>query len=146
MSSVAESPMADSSERILYEEHQAMFRNRPISFVLCVILSLVVVGLIILFIWYLRSRATKLTVTTEQSTLRRGLFSKYTNDVFHENVRNIIVRQSMFQRMMGTGYVGISSSGQSDIEIEVNGIPDPDLVKELIDECRSGKFSTAAAS
>lgn len=146
MSSVAESPMADSSERILYEEHQAMFRNRPISFVLCVILSLVVVGLIILFIWYLRSRATKLTVTTEQSTLRRGLFSKYTNDVFHENVRNIIVRQSMFQRIMGTGYVGISSSGQSDIEIEVNGIPDPDLVKELIDECRSGKFSTAAAS
>lgn len=138
--------MSATTERILYAEHPAMFRNRPISFVLCVILSLAVVGLVILLIWYLRSRGTKLTITDEQTTLRRGLLSKYTNDVFHENVRNIIVRQSMFQRMMGTGYVGISSSGQSDIEIEVNGIPDPDLVKELIDDCRSGKIPAAAAS
>ena len=137
MSTATETTMSTNTEQVLYEAHPAMFRNRPISFILCVILSLVGVGLIILFIWYLRSRATKLTVTSEQTTLRRGLLSKSTNDVFHENVRNIIVRQSVFQRMMGTGYVGISSSGQSDIEIEINGIPDPELVKELIDECRS---------
>ena len=56
---------------------------------------------------------TTLTVTNEQTTLRRGLLSKFTNDVFHSNVRNIIVRQSFFQRLMGVGYVGISSSGQS---------------------------------
>jgi uncharacterized membrane protein YdbT with pleckstrin-like domain len=138
--------MSASSERILYEAHPAMFRNRPITFVLCVILSLVLIGLIPLLIWYLQSRGTSLIVTTEQTTLRRGILSKYTNDVFHENVRNIIVRQSWFQRMMGTGYVGISSSGQSGIEIEVNGIPDPDRVKELIDDCRSGRVAATAAS
>lgn len=137
MSTATETTMSTTTEQVLYEAHPAMFRNRPISFILCVILSLVGVGLIILLIWYLRTLGTKLTVTSEQTTLRRGLLSKSTNDVFHENVRNIIVRQSVFQRMMGTGYVGISSSGQSDIEIEVNGIPDPELVKELIDECRS---------
>ena len=136
--------MQMTEEHILYEEHPAMFRDRPVAFVLCVILSLAVVGLIILLVWYLRTRGTTLTVTTEQITLRRGLVSKYTNDVFHENVRNIIVRQSAFQRMMGTGYIGISSSGQSGIEIEVNGIPDPDRVKQLIDDCRSGRLSAAA--
>lgn len=125
-------------ERVLYEASPAMFRNRPISFVLCCLLSVVVVGLIILGIWYLKTRATTLTVTNEQTTLRKGLLSKYTNDVFHSNVRNIIVRQSFFQRMMGVGYVGISSSGQSGIEIEVNGIPDPERVKQLIDDCRVG--------
>jgi uncharacterized membrane protein YdbT with pleckstrin-like domain len=125
-------------ERVLYESHPAMFRNRPISFVLCCILSLAIVGLILLGIWYLKTRATTLTVTNEQTTLRKGLLSKYTNDVFHSNVRNIIVRQSFFQRMMGVGYVGISSSGQSGIEIEVNGIPDPERVKQIIDDCRPG--------
>lgn len=136
-------PPSVAEERILYEEHPAMFRNYPVAFVLCVLLSVVGVGLIVLLVWYLRTRATTLTVTTEQITLRRGLLSKYTNDVFHENVRNIIVRQSMFQRMMGTGYIGISTSGQAGIEIEVNGIPDPDRVKQLIDDCRGGNRPTA---
>ena len=125
-----------TDEQILYEASPAMFRNRPVSFILCVILSFVVIGLIIFLVWYLRSRATQLTVTNEQTTLRKGLLSKYTTDVFHENVRNIIVRQSFFQRMMGTGYVGISSAGQGGIEIEINGIPDPDRVKQIIDDCR----------
>jgi len=125
-------------ERVLYEAGPAMFRNRPVAFVLCCILSLAGVGLIVLGIWYLRTRATTLVVTNEQTTLRKGLLSKYTNDVFHSNVRNIIVRQTFFQRLMGVGYVGISSSGQSGIEIEINGIPDPERVKQIIDDCRNG--------
>jgi uncharacterized membrane protein YdbT with pleckstrin-like domain len=126
-------------ERVLYSEHPAMFRTNPVYFVLCLILCLVVIGIILLLVWYLQTRGTTLTVTTEQTTLRRGILSRTTNDVFHENVRNIIARQSFFQRMMGTGYIGISSSGQSGIEIEVSGIPDPDRIKDLIDECRSKK-------
>lgn len=130
-------PQPQPEEQVLYDAHPAMFRNRPVSFILCCILSLVGVGLIIFLVWYLKSRATQLTVTNEQTTLRRGILSKQTNDVFHSNVRNIIVRQSFFQRMMGTGYVGISSSGQSGIEIEINGIPDPERVKQIIDDCRT---------
>lgn len=130
-------PQTKPEEQVLYDAHPAMFRNRPVSFILCCILSLVGVGLIIFLVWYLKSRATQLTVTNEQTTLRKGILSKQTNDVFHSNVRNIIVRQSFFQRMMGTGYVGISSSGQAGIEIEVNGIPDPERVKQIIDDCRS---------
>ncbi|MCA9078084.1 MAG: PH domain-containing protein [Planctomycetaceae bacterium] len=130
--------MSDSTqdEPILYEAHPAMFRNNPVWFVVCMLLSLVGVGLILLLIWYLQTRATTLIVTNEQTTLRKGLLSKETNDVFHENVRNIQVKQSFFQRMMGVGYIGISSSGQAGLEIEVNGIPDPDRVKEIIDDHR----------
>lgn len=123
-------------ERILYESHPAMFGNHPVGFVLAVILSVVGVGLVILLIWRIRCLGTTLTITNEQTTLRRGILSKFTNDVFHENVRNIVVRQSFFQRIFGVGYVGISSAGQSGIEIEVNGIPNPDQVKEIIDDCR----------
>lgn len=124
-------------EPILYEAHPAMFRNNPVWFVVCVILIAAFgLGLILLLVWWLKCLGTTLTVTNEQTTLRTGLLSKNTSDVFHENVRNIIVRQSFFQRLMGVGYVGISSAGQSGVEIEVNGLPDPDRVKELIDDHR----------
>lgn len=126
----------NSEERVLYEAHPAMFRNNPIWFIVCVLLCAIGVGFILLLVWYLQTLSTTLIVTNEQTTLRKGLLSKNTNDVFHENVRNIQVKQSFFQRLMGVGYVGISSSGQSGLEIEVNGIPDPDRVKEIIDEHR----------
>ncbi|MGD9853833.1 MAG: PH domain-containing protein [Planctomycetaceae bacterium] len=126
----------NSEESILYEAHPAMFRNNPVWFIVCVLLCAVGVGVILLVIWYLQTLATTLTVTNEQTTLRKGLLSKNTNDIFHENVRNIQVKQTFFQRLMGVGYIGISSSGQSGVEIELNGIPDPDRVKELIDEHR----------
>lgn len=122
---------------ILYDASPAMFRARPVAFVLSCILVLVGVGIVILLVWYIRSRSTRLTVTSDQITLRTGWLSKNTNDVFIENVRNIQVKQSFFQRILGVGYVGISSAGQSGIEIEVDGLPDPDDLKELIDSQRS---------
>lgn len=128
--------VSDDTEKVLYESHPAMFGNHPVGFILAVALCLVGVGLIILLVWYFKCLGTTLTVTNEQTTLRRGILSKYTNDVFHENVRNIIVRQSFLQRMCGVGTIGISSAGQAGIEIEVHGIPDPDQIKSIIDNCR----------
>ncbi len=125
-------------ETILYTAHPAMFRNNPVWFIICVLLIAAFgVGLVLLLIWWLRVQGTTLVVTDDQTTLRTGLLSKNTSDVFHENVRNIIVRQSFFQRMMGVGYVGVSSAGQAGVEVEVNGIPDPDRVKQIIDEYRN---------
>lgn len=131
------SEQTSDEEQVLYEANPAMFGNHPVGFVLSVILCLVGVGFVILLVWYIRCLGTTLTITNEQTTLRRGILSKFTNDVFHENVRNIIVRQTFFQRLFNVGYIGISSAGQSGIEIEVHGIPDPDRVKEIIDDCRN---------
>ena len=131
--------MADENEVVLYEAHPAMFRNHPVYFVLCVLLVPVVgLGLVLLLVWWIQVLGTTLTVTNEQTTLRKGILSKYTNDVFHSNVRNIQVRQSFLQRLFNVGWVGISSAGQSGLEIEINGIQDPEKVKEIIDDHREG--------
>ncbi len=126
----------EPDEEVLYEAHPSMFRNHPFYFTLCVILSLVGIGLIMLLVWWIRNLGTTLIVTNEQTTLRKGIMSKYTNDVFHSNVRNIQVRQSFFQRMFNVGWIGISSAGQSGLEIEVNGLPDPERIKQIIDDHR----------
>jgi len=95
-------------------------------------------GLLLLFIWWLDCLGTRLILTDRRTILRKGILSKSTNEVLHSHVRNILTRQSLFQRLTGVGAIGISSSGQSGIEIWVSGIPDPDYVKSVIDQYRFG--------
>ena len=68
--------------------------------------------------------------------MRRGILAKNVTEVWHQDVRNVQLDQTFLQRIFDVGKVGISSAGQAEIEITVNGIPDPDRVKELIDEHR----------
>ena len=131
--------MSDQTEgeQTLYESNPSMFRNRPVEFVITAILCLVVVGLVMMLVWWLKCKGTTLTVTNKRTSLRRGILSKSITEVWHSDVRNVLLEQSFFQRIFGVGMIGVSSAGQSGMEISVSGIPDPDRVKQLIDERRS---------
>jgi uncharacterized membrane protein YdbT with pleckstrin-like domain len=123
-------------ETVLYHSHPAMFKNRPWSFILCLILSLVGIGLIILLIWWIRTKGTELTVTDERVSLRKGILSKFTNDVYLTDIRNVQIYQSFWQRVFGVGSVAISSAGHEGIEIDIKGIPAPEKIKAIIDTHR----------
>lgn len=124
-------------EQTLYESHPSMFRNRPVEFVLTAILCVLVVGIFMMIAWWLKSKGTTLTVTNKRTRLRRGILSKSITEVWHSDVRNVVLEQTFLQRILGVGMLGISSAGQSGMEISVSGIPDPDRVKQLIDERRT---------
>lgn len=124
------------SEKVLYESHPSMFRNSPVWFVLTIILCLVGVGLVIFAVWFVKCKATTLTVTEDRTRLRRGLLSKSITEVWHQDIRNVQLNQTFFQRVFDVGTIGISSAGQGGLEIQVAGIPQPDRVKGLIDQYR----------
>ena len=129
--------MVAEAERILYQFHPSMFRNRPIGFVLgAVLIAAFGLGLLILLIWWLKCLGTTLTVTTKRTTLRTGILAKNTNDVWHRDVRNIQVHQGFLQRLFGVGAVAISSAGQGGVEIAVSGVPNPEKIRRLIDAHR----------
>ena len=123
-------------EKVLYHSHPAMFKNRPFGFILCLVLSLVGVGLIIFLVWWIKTKGTELTVTNERVSLRKGILSRFTNDVYLTDVRNVQIYQSFGQRIFGVGSVAISSAGNEGIEIQVSGLPDPDKIKSIIDTHR----------
>jgi len=85
-------------------------------------------------------------VTDKRTILRKGILSKYTNEVFHSSVRNIEINQNIMQRIFRVGDISIaSSSGQPDLEIVVHGIPDPETVKQLINKYRIAVSATKAS-
>jgi uncharacterized membrane protein YdbT with pleckstrin-like domain len=114
-----------------------MFRSRPILFLLFVVLILVYgLGLLLLLIWWIRDLGITLTVTDKRTTLRYGILSKSITEIWHRDVRNVLVSQSFFQRIFGVGSIGVSSAGGPGLEIQVAGMANPYSVKQIIDAGR----------
>lgn len=119
-----------------YESNPVMFTSHPLGFIAALVLCLAIVGFVILLVWWLRSKCTTLILTDRRTILRKGLLSRSSSEVYHRDVRNIQVRQSFFQRLMGVGAVAISSAGQSGVEIEVANMPDPYTIESIINRHR----------
>jgi len=83
--------------------------------------------------WWIDRLGAAFEVTTKRTVMHRGFFSKSTSEVVHDNIRNIQVTQSLIQRILGVGRIGISSAGQDGIEISVNHLRNPGKLREIID-------------
>jgi hypothetical protein len=149
-----------SSERVILSERETMGRNDPLKLIFLIALAAVpmvmlkvdpslrekylpltgcsVLGMLLLLSWWLDCLGHRLIVTDRRTIFRKGLLSKFTNEVLHSHVRNIQISQSVIQRLMHVGSIGISSSGQSGIEIFIRGVPNPYDVKTIIDQYRFG--------
>ena len=115
----------------LYAAHPVMFKNNPLGFIVALILVPVGIGILILLVWHLKNKSTKLTVTESEILFEKGLLSKDRAEVSVGSVRTIRVKQSFLDRIFGVGRVEIYTAGDSP-EIVANGLPDPNRVRELI--------------
>tara|TARA_R110000744_G_scaffold53379_2_gene114028 strand:+ start:396 stop:1061 length:666 start_codon:yes stop_codon:yes gene_type:complete len=94
----------------------------------------ITVGGIGLLVWWWLDRLTaSFEITTKRTIMHRGFFSKSSSEVVHDNIRNIQVDQTFLQRITNVGRIGISSSGQDGVEIQVNHLPNPGQLKDIID-------------
>ena len=118
---------------VLYEAHPPMFRNNPAGFVLSLLLVPVAIGILILLVWYVKSRSERLALTAEELRYEKGILSKSRSELRLAGIRSVRVHQSLFQRMFGTGDVYIYTAGDEP-EVTLKGMPDPNELRELIRE------------
>lgn len=90
-------------------------------------------GMALLGWWWFDRLGASLEITTKRTIMHRGIFSKSSSEVVHDNIRNIQVSQTFLQRVMQVGQIGISSSGQDGIELQINHLKDPDNLRKIID-------------
>src|SRR5262245_18312401 len=64
-------------------------------------------ALVAFAIWKLRTHATRLTITTRRTLLKRGLLGRQTCEVLHEDVHLLNIEQSAFQRLFNVGSIAI---------------------------------------
>ena len=123
-----------AGERYLYDEHPRMFRANPLGFIAAVLLIAAVgVGIIILAIWWLRCRETRVMLDTRHMLVEKGLMSKSRIELRHSSVRTVRISQSFQQRIFGVGKVEVFTAGDNP-EVTVNNIPEPQRIREIINE------------
>lgn len=151
-------PRRDGGEQTLTQLHPSMLRRHPFQFTGSVLLLLAglagvayglmqpqwwIVGLAgavalfgagVLLVWWLKVKSTTLTVTSERTILRKGILSRNTTEVRHDDVRNLQVNQTFLERMLGVGDLAISSAGQDDLEIDIDGVRNPEQIASYIRE------------
>jgi len=116
----------------LYSENPVMFKNNPLGFIASVILIAAFgLGIIILLVWYLKTKALKLTVTEHDIVLEKGLLSKEHSEINIDSIRTIRVSQSFFNRIFGVGKIEIFTAGDKP-ELVATGMPEPNRVRELV--------------
>ena len=137
---------------LLYSENPKMPRNRPFLFTLFIILNIAglvatirldqqsfqIIGLVVflgtvmsLLIWYLKIKSTKVSVTKNDILVERGLLRKNRKELAIDKVRTVEVDQDFIDRIFGVGKIKVFTAGDLP-EIEVEGLPDPNRIRELV--------------
>jgi membrane protein YdbS with pleckstrin-like domain len=99
-------------------------------------IGIVLGGAAVLFIagwWFLARYSYMLEITNKRAVEHIGLFSKTTDEVLHDHVRNVTIEQSFYDRVMNVGRIGIASAGHGDTEINMDNMPRPKKIREVID-------------
>jgi uncharacterized membrane protein YdbT with pleckstrin-like domain len=118
--------------QVIYEAHPAMFRAHPFWFILSVLLIAAFgIGIIILLYWYIKTRATALTVTDQELMYERGILSKDRTSVSLKHIRSVNIAQGFVNRILGVGTVQISTAGDEP-EFTIADMPDPYVIQEAI--------------
>lgn len=87
--------------------------------------------------WKLDSISTLVVITNKRTTVRRGLLSRKTSELLHDQVKDIRVDQTFGQRLLRTGTLGLDGSGTDAVELSVEHLPDPVGLRNVIDAYRN---------
>ena len=137
---------------LLYSENPKMPRSKPFLFTLIIILnisgllaairldqqSFQIIGLVVwlgtatsLLIWYMKIKSTKVSVTKNDILVERGLLRKNRKELSIDKIRTVEVDQDFIDRIFGVGKIKVFTAGDLP-EIEVEGLPDPNRIRELV--------------
>lgn len=114
-----------------FDAHPAMFKSHPFWFIGALILVPVGIGIIILLMWYLIAKATRLAIVGNDVVLEKGLLSKERTELAISSIRSVRVYQSFINRIFGVGTISIYTAGDNP-EIMATGIPDPNSFRDIV--------------
>lgn len=130
--------MSDS-EDILLRVKPNVIKCHPILFsffIISILISLVLIPYIVVVLlvgyWLLYKYKTELIVTSKRSRVKRGILSKNVIEIEHRDLRNARINQGVLHKLTGVGTLGLSSGGESGVEVKIDGIENPEQVRDLV--------------
>ncbi|HEX5220164.1 MAG TPA: PH domain-containing protein [Verrucomicrobiae bacterium] len=88
--------------------------------------------------WWKRASVV-LRIYPGRLTIERGMFSKSFREFLARDIRSVDIDQSFMARVVGIGHLSISTAATVDAAEQLQGIPDPHSVRDLILEQRGSR-------
>jgi uncharacterized membrane protein YdbT with pleckstrin-like domain len=85
-----------------------------------------------LIVAWIKRSSVLLRVYRGRVTLKRGILSKCERELFMRDIRSIDIDQSFFGRLANIGDLNISTAASADATEFVEGVPDPQKIRDLI--------------
>ncbi len=104
-------------------------------------LAVAVIWLAVTLPSLIRWLTTQHVVTNERVIHRQGFVSKHGKEIPHEMINTVAFRQTVFERMLGSGDVVIESAGEQGQTLYSN-IPKPEQLQTLIYKAREDRMFT----
>lgn len=105
-----------------------------------VIYALVVLWFVVVVAEFMRWWTTQHVITNERVIHRTGLISKKGTEIPLEVINDVAFKQSMIERVFGSGDLLIESAGTHG-QSSYTDIPHPERVQKLIYETREGRMA-----
>lgn len=105
-------------------------RDHPL---LWCVLAVFIVPLLIAII---KRASLSACVHRDRVVIVRGILSKATKEIFIGDIRSIDVQQTLLQRILNLGDITITTVGRAETPNQIDGLPNPMAVKDLIIKLR----------
>ncbi len=110
------------SETIILEARETKRSYGPVWLIL---------GLLLLGLPFLGRQ--RITLTSERITITQGFWTRLRDDIEVFRIRDVVVRQSLWQRLLGIGDILVKAmEGRSEEQHVLRGVADPVTVSETI--------------
>jgi uncharacterized membrane protein YdbT with pleckstrin-like domain len=99
------------------------------------VVALAALGLIVVA-GYLKRMATTYTITNRRLHIKRGIIARRTQEARLERVQNVNTDQSALERILKVGTVDFDTAGGDDHEFKFDGVADPSVVVQAVDQAQ----------
>jgi uncharacterized membrane protein YdbT with pleckstrin-like domain len=115
----------------LYHGSPTMFRAHPVAFLLSLLLTPLIIGVVILIVWCIRARTTHLEIDEQSVRYETGVFSKDRRALSRTSIRTVRVTQTLLNRLLNVGAIEIYTAGDIP-EIRAASMFAPNEIRDLL--------------
>lgn len=118
-------------EKELWKGHPSQIVNLG-TFILCFLLSPLIVPIFIALWKYLQTRHTKYEITDQRIVFQTGVFSRTTDELELYRIKDIRLEEPFFLRLFGLSNILLSSSDVSHPDITIAAISEGKQTREQL--------------
>ncbi len=115
------------SESVIWEGHPSQWTNLPI-FLAC----LLIVPIPFAFWHWLQTRCFEYRITTERLVVKRGVFSKRTDELELYRVKDTALLEPFWLRVVGLGHIDLITSDRTTPLLRIAAVPNAADLREQL--------------